>query len=112
MRRPNNSPAGSSTSRCLPLRGRPSVSRRCGVHVFVPDRFTWHRGALGALIGGVVVSPLVAFLVAFSAAWDRGSFQFVFNAGAWLAIAGGLGAGMVGRVAAWYREAVRERRHA
>src|SRR5688500_11819198 len=51
-------------------------------HVFAPRRFTWRRGLLGALVGGVGVSPLIAALVAFAAAWDPASFQFVFNVGA------------------------------
>lgn len=70
-------------------------------HAFTPSHFTWRRGLIGALVGGVVVSPLIAFLVAFAAAWDPASFQFVFNVGAWLALAGGLGVGATGRVVAW-----------
>lgn len=67
-------------------------------HAFSASRFSWRRGLTGALVGGVVVSPLIAFLVAFTAAWDPASFQFVFNVGAWLALAGGLGVGAAGRV--------------
>jgi hypothetical protein len=70
-------------------------------HAFAPEQYTWRRGLAGALVGGVVVSPLIAFLVAVAAAWDRASFQFVFNVGAWLAIAGGLCVGAVGWVAGW-----------
>ena len=76
-------------------------------HAFAPNRFTWRRGLLGALAGGVVASPLIAFLVAFAAAWDPASFQFVFNVGAWVALAGGLGVGG----SAWVVEWVREWRH-
>jgi hypothetical protein len=70
-------------------------------HAFTPNRFTWRRGLIGAAVGGIVVSPLIAFLVAFAAAWDPASFQFVFNVGAWLAIAGGIGVGGAGRVGSW-----------
>jgi len=64
-------------------------------HVLAPRRFTWQRGLVGALVGGVGVSPLIVALVAFAAAWDPASFQFVFNLGAWVALAGGLTAGTV-----------------
>jgi hypothetical protein len=74
-------------------------------HVFTPENYTWRRGFVGAVIGGLVVSPLIAFLVAFAAAWDLALFQFVLNLGALLAVAGGFGAAavcwMVHRIAAW-----------
>jgi hypothetical protein len=79
-------------------------------YAFRPSRFTWRRGLIGAAVGGVVVSPLIAFLVAFAAAWDPASFQFVFNVGAWLALAGGIGVGAAGRLVAWVRR--RWRAHA
>ena len=83
------------------------VAATWSAHAFVPDRFTWRRGLVGATVGGVVVSPLIAFLVAFTAAWDPASFQFVFNVGAWLALAGGLGVGAAGWVVAWMRGRLR-----
>jgi hypothetical protein len=64
-------------------------------HIFAPHRFTWRRGLVGVLVGGIGLSPLIAALVAFAAAWDRGSFQFVFNVGAWVAVAAGLTTGTV-----------------
>jgi hypothetical protein len=73
-------------------------------HAFAPTRFTWRRGLIGVLAGGVVLSPLIAFLVAFAAAWDRASFQFVFNVGAWVAFAGGFGAAGSAWVVQWVRE--------
>ena len=73
-------------------------------HVFVPERFSWHRGLVGAVVGGVVVSPLIAFLVGFSAMWDRASFPIVFIVGALLAIAGGLVAGLAGWIVSWIRQ--------
>jgi hypothetical protein len=72
-------------------------------HVFVPERFTWHRGLVGALVGGLVVSPLIAFLVTFSAAWDRASFPIVYIVGALIAVAGGLAVGTAGWVTRWAR---------
>ena len=62
-------------------------------HSFAPDRFTWRRGLFAALVGGAGVSPLIAALVAFAATWDPASFQFVFNVGAWVALASGLATG-------------------
>jgi len=73
-------------------------------HVFAPERFTWHRGFVGALVGGLVVSPLIAFLVTFSAAWDRGSFPIVYIVGALLAVAGGLASGLSGWSVNWIRQ--------
>jgi hypothetical protein len=70
-------------------------------HAFTPTHFTWRRGLIAAVIGGVVVSPLIAFLVAFAAVWDPASFQFVFNVGAWLALAGGITIGAASRVLTW-----------
>ena len=70
-------------------------------HAFTPSHFTWRRGLVGVLVGGVVVSPLIAFLVAFAATWDPASFQFVFNVGAWVAIAGGITAGAASRALTW-----------
>ena len=70
-------------------------------HAFVPERFSWNRGLVGALIGGVVASPLIAFLVTFAAAWDRPSFPLVYIIGALLAIGGGLAAGSVGWLTRW-----------
>jgi hypothetical protein len=64
-------------------------------HVFVPERFTWRRGLAGALIGAVLGSPAMASLIAFSAAWNPQSFQFVFNVGAWVAFAIGSTLGAV-----------------
>jgi hypothetical protein len=81
-------------------------------HVFTPSHFTWRRGLIGAVVGGVVVSPLIAFLVAFAAAWDPASFQFVFNVGAWVALAGGLGVGAAGRFLTWVRRWRRARARA
>jgi hypothetical protein len=78
-------------------------------HAFAPNRFTWRRGLIGALAGGVVVSPLIALLVAFAAAWDPASSQFVFNVGAWVALAGGFGAGGSAWVVEWVREWRRSR---
>jgi hypothetical protein len=80
-----------------------------GAHVFAPRRFTWQRGLLGVLVGGVGVSPLIAALVAFSAAWDPASFQFVFNVGAWVALAGGLTTGTVNWALYRLRQAWRAR---
>ena len=77
-------------------------------HAFAPERFTWHRGMIGAVVGGLAVSPLITFLVAFAAAWEPASFQFVFNLGAWLAIAGGLATGGSG----WVVDRVMHWRHA
>src|SRR5688572_30310358 len=78
-------------------------------YAFAPNRFTWRRGLIGVLVGGVVVSPLIAFLVAFAAAWDPASSQFVFNVGAWVALAGGFGAGGSAWVVEWVREWRRSR---
>ena len=80
-------------------------------HAFAPHRFTWQRGLAGALVGGVIVGPFVAFLVAFSAAWDPASFQFVFNVGAWLAFAVGLGVGGVTWMSRWIAAMRRASRH-
>jgi hypothetical protein len=79
-------------------------------HMFVPSRFTWQRGMVGAFVGGLFGTPLVAFLVAFSAAWDRASFQFVFNLGAWLALVGGLCVGAAGEFRRWVRAWRKSRR--
>ena len=55
--------------------------------------------------------PADAALVAFAAAWDPASFQFVFNLGAWMALAGGLTTGTAGWVFDRLRQA-RRARHA
>lgn len=77
-------------------------------HTFTPQRFSWQRGFTGALISSALGSPLMAFLVAFSAAWDRVSFPLVFTIGALLAIASGLLIGLTGwavrAVRAWRRK--------
>ena len=70
-------------------------------HTFVPERFSWNRGLVGALVGGVFASPLIAFLVTFAAAWDRPSFPLVYIVGALLAIGGGLAAGSLGWLTSW-----------
>jgi hypothetical protein len=76
-------------------------------HAFAPERFSWNRGLVGAAVGGVVFSPLIAFLVAFAAAWDRPSFPLVFIVGALIAIGGGLAVGAVGWVTSWVRQGVK-----
>lgn len=72
-------------------------------HTFRPSRFTWRRGLIGAVVGGLVVSPLIATLVAFAAVWDPASFQFVFNVGAWVALAAGFSIGGVFWTVNWLK---------
>jgi hypothetical protein len=73
-------------------------------HAFAPARFSWHRAFIGALVSSALGSPLIAFLVAFSAAWDRVSFPFVFTLGALLAIALGLVVSALGWATEWVRD--------
>jgi hypothetical protein len=70
-------------------------------HVFAPERFTWRRGLAGVVIGGILGSPLMASLIAFSAAWNPQSFQFVFNVGAWVAFAIGSVLGAIAGALGW-----------
>lgn len=79
-------------------------------HVFTPSAFTWRRSVAGALVGGLIVGPLAAFLVAFSASWDPASFQLVFNVGALLAFAAGFAVGGIHWLWAWVRTVRRLRR--
>ena len=69
------------------------VTGTWGAHVLAPKRFTWRRALIGVVAGGMIVGPIIAFLVAFTAAWNPAAFHFVFSAGAWVALAGGLAVG-------------------
>ena len=79
------------------------IATAWAAHVSMPDRFTWRRGLYGALIGGLVATPLVAAIIAFSAAWDPAVYVLVFGAGAWVALVGGALIGSTIDGVRWWR---------
>lgn len=58
--------------------------------VFRRDEWTWEAGMRMAVVGALVMPPLIGFGIAFLAAMNPEAVLLIFILGAWLALAGGV----------------------
>lgn len=67
-----------------------AIAMSWAAHTFARSQFTWTDGLRAGIIGGAVLPPVIAFMVALSATADHGAILVTFVLGSWLALASGV----------------------
>ncbi|HXT17317.1 MAG TPA: hypothetical protein VN706_16885 [Gemmatimonadaceae bacterium] len=60
-----------------------------------PTTWTWERALNAAVLGAVVMPPLLGFIIAWMGTFDHSVFVVTFTAGAWLVLGGGFATSVV-----------------